>query len=144
MNHKKEVYPNLSKTDFATCISGGLNRLSRKIDGIYRKNLKPFEITVSQLNILSTVGQFWEMEQSQVGKVLMMERSTVSRDLKRLIKRGLIHQSGRVNRRLLTISQEGAIFLENIIPFWEKAMQESSTLLGEKGVKDLGAIQQRL
>lgn len=132
MPHQKENYPKLVQTDFLTCISFNLKRSARKIDGIYRKHLKPHEVTVSQLHVLAVIGQTWAIAQSELGKVLVMERSTVSRDLKRLIEKGFVERSGRVNKAMLSITPKGAQFLEDVIPSWEAAMAESQEALGVK------------
>ena len=80
------------KYELNNCIGLRLRRLSRIVDGYYRKNLIDYEITENQLTILFLLSETKKVEQGRIGKVLKLERSTVSRNIKLLEKKGLIRR----------------------------------------------------
>ena len=81
------------KYELNNCIGLRLRRLSRIVDGFYRKNLIDYEITENQLTILFLLGEMKKVEQGRIGKVLKLERSTVSRNIKLLKEKRLIRIS---------------------------------------------------
>ncbi len=77
------------------CIAFRVRALNRVITNLYDSALQPFGITVNQatmLIMLSTVGQAGP---GRIGQVLIMEKSTVSRNLDRMKKTGLDRVRGR-------------------------------------------------
>ena len=67
----------------------------------------------------------------EISRYFSLERSTVSRDLKRLIDNELIAKSGFETRSTLNVTETGANLLEEIIPSWKLAHEESSEIMGK-------------
>ena len=122
---------NLDSVDPGICIGSRIKMLSRTAENVYRKHLKPYNLTSSQLSILFFVGKKKEVDQKDVGRFLLLERSTVSRDLTRLVENGLILKKGSESRPILVITKKGSARLEEIIPAWKIAHEETTKLLGE-------------
>ncbi len=129
------------------CISANLRIMTRWVDTIYRKHLKAFGITESQLHILMVIEQYAPLPQSQIGRILQLERSTVSRDLQRLLSRNLVHKTHQGRRSLLVLSPFGVDFVQDLKPHWDQAMTEVKALLGSQGyaafVDMMKAVHQR-
>ena len=121
----------LHKINPDVCISRRLKTFNRVVEKIYRNHLNPFDLTSSQLSILFVVGKKGQVAQSEVGKILLLERSTVSRDLTRLVKRKLIDKLGTEIRPMLKLTEAGKGLVDAVIPSWEKAHIEASELLGQ-------------
>ena len=136
---KKET-TQLENLNPGICIGSRLKMLSRNVENIYRKHLKRYGITSSQLSILFFVAKNKEVRQKEIGKYLSLERSTVSRDLTRLIKNGIVTKNGRETRSMLAMTDVGLSLLEEIIPSWTLAHEESSALLGEKVTRDISEL----
>jgi DNA-binding MarR family transcriptional regulator len=133
----KNAYPLLDKTEPWTCTASKLALAIRMVSTIYRKHLKKHKVTMSQLSILMIVGKMKQVPQAELGRMLKLERSTITRDLKRLIENGFLCKKGSRNRPLIEITDRGAVFTIKIIPDWQKATDEANKKLGAKGVDAL-------
>lgn len=122
------------KYELNNCIGLRLRRLSRIVDGYYRKNLIDYEITENQLTILFLLGEMKKVEQGRIGKVLKLERSTVSRNVKLLEKKGLIRRSPEYKPEIELTTKGKNLALE-LIPLWEKTMDELIANLGDNGMQ---------
>ena len=116
------------------CIGSRLRGLSRKVDSIYRKHLEGTDITENQLSVMMALYITGKIEQIEIGRILNLERSSLSRNLTRLIDQGLILKEGAVNRPLISLSKKGIQKVDSVTPAWERAMDEVHTLLSEKAL----------
>jgi len=123
-------FPNIENCDPRTCISSKILKCQRVISGIYRKHLKPFEITSSQLSILFISTKLENVNQAKLSEILKLEKSTISRNLKRLLDRKLIRKD---KGQIIIITHVGKLLLEQIIPEWEKAKIETKKALKKEG-----------
>ena len=122
------------KYEIQECIGSRLRGLSRKVDSIYRRHLEGENITENQSSIMMALYKTGKTEQNGIGKLLNLERSSLSRNLVRLINQGLILKEGAVNRPLIVLSEKGVEKVEGILPAWEMAMDEVIGLMGEKAL----------
>jgi DNA-binding MarR family transcriptional regulator len=132
----ESTYPLLHKTDPSNCLALQAKILHRVIDKIYRKHLAHYQITAPQLNILFVMGKKQQLAQAQLGKILVLERSTVTKDLKRLIAKGYLVKSSN-GHPVVEITAAGNAFLERIIPVWKAAGAEAEALLTQQGAAQL-------
>jgi len=116
-------------------------KCNRIIANIFRKHLRTFDITDSQLSILFVITKGKEVNQKKISDVLFLDKSTVNRNLKRLIEKKYISTK---NYPLLIITDDGLKILEKLIPSWEKAMSETRQLLGQEGENALGLLTSNL
>lgn len=119
------------KYELQDCIGSRLRSLSRKVDNVYRKHLKKSGVTENQLSIMMALYKMGQTEQILVGKYLNLERSSLSRNLIRLVDNRLVVKEGAVNRPLIVLSDKGKLLVERLMPAWESAMDEVLT-----GVKE--------
>ena len=119
-------------------------RCSRMISAVYRKRLKPFNVTPSQLGILMMVNAYQQVPQSQLSKQMHVERSTLSRELKRLIDKDYIVKTGPATRPILSLTASGKEYFTSLVPAWEKAMDESTQILDEEGQQALNLVLKQL
>ena len=82
--------------------------------------------------------------QADLGRILVLDRSTISRDLSRLVDQGYVDRKGVINKIDLQITKKGKDYMECIIPDWEKAKDESSQILGDDGEKALDLVLAKL
>ena len=125
------------------CIGLRLRRLSRIVDGYYRKNLIDYEITESQLTILFLLIEMKKVELGRIGKVLKLERSTVSRNIKLLTEKGLIKRTPEYKPEIELTTKGKNLALE-LIPLWEKTMDELITKLGNNGLQLIKELEMKL
>lgn len=136
----KQVYPNIENCDPRQCVSGRMMRCSRIVSSIFRKYLKPFDITNSQLSIMFMITKSQGIKQQDIANWLYMDKSTVNRNLKRLFDKELIVKfNGTIETTTIGKNQ-----LEQIIPEWDKAMKEINTILKKEGMESVNKLTQIL
>ncbi len=116
-------------------------KANRLIGQIYRKHILPFELTNSQLSILFMISNGIHINQAKLAEMLAMEKSTVSRNLRRLLESELIIKSPQNN---LTMTRKGKSLLKKVIPAWDQAMKEARSVLGHNGEKAVNLILNKL
>lgn len=131
------------KYELNNCIGLRLRRLSRIVDGYYRKNLIDYEITENQLTILFLLSEMKKVEQGRIGKVLKLERSTVSRNIKLLEKKGLIKRTPEYKPEI-ELTTKGKNIAIKLIPRWEKTMDELIAKLGDNGMQIINKLELKL
>jgi DNA-binding MarR family transcriptional regulator len=120
------------KYEVQECIGARLRGLSRQVDSIYRKHLEGTNITENQLSIMLALYKTGEIEQIEIGRILNLERSSLSRNLTRLIDQQLVVKNGAVNRPVITLTSTGLIKVKDILPNWQLAMEEIHAIVDEK------------
>lgn len=140
----KKTYPLIENSNPWICVASKLTFSLRIINGIYRSHLKKHGVTMSQLSLLMATAKMKSVSQAQLGKTLKLERSTVTRDLKRLIAKGYLIKEGPTNRPIISITDKGATYTEEIIPDWYNATQEARKILGEDGEEGLNLVLEKL
>ncbi len=133
-------YPKIASANPLSCYSNKMMRCNRIIANIFRKHLKEFEITDSQLSILFYVTKSKEVNQKKLSDFLVSEKSTISRNINRLIDKGFL----TFDNRYLKTTEKGKELLERIIPSWGKAMKEVNEILGKAGEAALNKIHSKL
>lgn len=136
-------YVRTMKYELNNCIGLRLRRLSRIVDGYYRKNLIDYEITENQLTILFLLSKMKKVEQGRIGKVLKLERSTVSRNIKLLEKKGLIKRTPEYKPEI-ELTTKGRKLAIELIPLWEKTMDELIAKLGDNGLQIIKKLEMKL
>lgn len=134
-------FPNLESCDPRTCTNSMIRRCERVVAGIYRGHLSPFGITSSQLSILFVSAKRPGLTQVEMTTILKLEKSSLSRNLDRLLREGLVQKS---MNRSISITDKGKGLLEKVIPAWERAKQEVEALLGDDGTTALMVLKQKL
>jgi len=121
------------------CIAVRLRLLTRAVTRLYNDALRSHGITISQMNILVAVWRMREAKQGDVCRALFLEKSTLSRDVERMIARGWLKSMQGVDRRtgFLSITPAGQRLLEKTFPAWNRAQQQARALLREE---DLDAL----
>jgi DNA-binding MarR family transcriptional regulator len=124
-------------TDFARlmaseCMAVRVRRLGRVITRVYDAALAPHGITIAQLNLLTAIVAAEGARLTDLGRILDVEKSTLSRDLQRMEVLGWIRfdlrQSGR--GRSISLTSAGTRLLLQVRPAWEKAQETARSQLG--------------
>ena len=118
------------------CLAGRIRRLNRQVTAIYDDTLRPLGLRVSQLNVMALIANKSRCTASEVGSLLQLEKSTLSRNLDRLRKQGWVEvEPGEDGRsRVLSISSAGRKLLRRALPLWREAQRRTRKLLGSNAV----------
>ncbi len=125
----------------SVCISNKVRQLGRVVANIYRKHLSPFGITGSQVSILFVLSKRKSLTQNELCKILLLEKSSLNRNLNRLFERALISKDEFPQ---IKMTAKGFDLVEEIIPEWEKAMKETKNLINNDGISAIDLLSQKL
>ena len=117
----------------AECLSVRVRRLGRVITRIYDAALTPHGVSIAQLNLLAAIAASGGVRAVHLGRLLEVEKSTLSRDLKRMERIGWIH-SGSVSPRggrLVVLTSAGSRLLLRVREAWEQAQAAAEDELGQ-------------
>src|SRR6476620_1637991 len=122
----------IAENPTAACISTRIRQLSRIITRVYDDALRPLGITASQFTLLTQLAQQDGITAVEIGHALDIEKSTLSRNLKRLL--ALNHPpmdppAGRRGRGL-HLTPKGEAVLKDAFPIWQAAQQRSVAVMG--------------
>jgi DNA-binding MarR family transcriptional regulator len=122
------------------CAAGTLRRANRVVSRLYDSFLKPSGIRATQYTVLSIIAARGPVSVNQLATMLVMDRTTLARDLKPLEREGFIKVSidSADNRvRLAAITEKGRATLELAQPLWQQAQQHMAKALGEERLLSL-------
>ncbi len=131
------------KYDLGHCIGNRLRRLSRIVDKQFRISLKEYDITESQLSILFVLRKLGKVEQGKIGEALVLERSTVSRNVKLLEKGGIVTRTLDY-RPEIELTSKGNKLINALIPIWEGLMDDLMGKLGVDGMDIIKSLENKL
>lgn len=126
------------------CINARIHRLTRLIDEVYRSRISGLGLTESQMSMLLSIDQHREISQADLGRHLHLERSSVSRNLRRLIDQGLVRRETQPDTSLLSLTKAGKSRVQTLLPHWEAAMADLYRKLGPDGLQALALLERRL
>ena len=104
------------------CIAMRLRQINRMVTRLYDEALRPLGFTVNQLNILATIVTRGPITPGQLGQMLGMEKSTVSRTIERMCKHGWIDIGPGKDKRSqsLKATPKGRQLLITAAPIWHE------------------------
>ena len=125
--------------DTAACACANLRKATRIVTQTYDAALKQTGLKATQFTLLATIDKTGEQPLSRLANAMVMDRTTLTRNLNPLISKGYIDiiqgSDHRVRRICLTPS--GAKILKKARPAWEKAQ---STIVGNLGQEQWGIL----
>ncbi|MEW5724706.1 MAG: MarR family winged helix-turn-helix transcriptional regulator [Thermodesulfobacteriota bacterium] len=124
------------------CLAHKIRQLSRVITGIFDQALRPYDLKISQINIMAVVAARGPAEAEEVSQILNLEKSTLSRNVGRMRAKGWLTLVKRENGRgkALALTEEGARLLVKVFPVWREAQERAAALLGREGAAAVAEI----
>jgi len=126
----------LAKGVAAECLGYRVRLLNRVITNIYDRAMQPLGLKANQANILTMLSYIGHASSADISRVLVMEKSTVSRTVNRMKKNGWINVDGNGNgpSQAITVTAEGRKRMASAHEQWKKAQKQATELLGKEGV----------
>lgn len=112
----------LNETPGCACLT--LRGTARAVTQMYDETLKPSGLKATQFSVLAAVATAGPASMTVISKALVMDRTTLTRNLKPLMVRGLVKvgTSARdLRQRQIVITREGKAVLSKALPLWKKA-----------------------
>ncbi len=118
-----------------TCLAFRVRRINRRVTRIYDAVLRPFELTIAQFNMLIALALGLDLRAGDLARALDLEKSTLSRNLKRLIDRRVVVVAGE--RRALKLSASGRRLVARALPAWREAQREAAVALATERLDEV-------
>ena len=117
-----------------TCACFNLRRASRVVTQVFDDALRPTGLKTTQFSLL--VAAFIQRKQvlSKLAKLMGMDRTTLSRNLKLLEKKGLVKLGRGEDRRevLVSLTEKGEQAVAEATPLWQKAQGRVTGGVGQE------------
>ena len=122
----------IAESTSSTCIALRVRQLSRIITRVYDDALRPLGITASQFTLLNQLAQQDAITAVEIGGALDIEKSTLSRNLKRLLALGHIAMDPPAGRRGrgLHLTAKGQDVIKKSFPDWNEAQNKAVAVMG--------------
>lgn len=123
----------------ADCTGFNLRKASRAVSQFYDDMLRPAGIRGTQYSLLVAVKLSGPVLVTKLAEYVVMDRTTLTRNLEILSKQGLVKVSSGDDRRtrMISITAEGLAVLTKAYPLWEQAQAKIKTDLGLKRLSAL-------
>lgn len=115
------------------CIAMRVRRLGRRVTRIFEEELRPHGVGIAQLTILVAIARAGPLRPSELGRLLDLEKSTVTRNLERLLARGWIRSTPEPEGHGVRVELQaaGRAAIEGAYPAWSAGQERARRELGE-------------
>jgi DNA-binding MarR family transcriptional regulator len=124
------------------CLCLHLQRAARAVGRHFDKAFRPFGLTNGQFSLLMSLNQPQPPTIGSIAALLAMDRTTLTANLKPLVRRGLVtiacDEEDRRSRRLI-LTREGRRLLAAAMATWRETHGAIEALVGNTGADRLRA-----
>ena len=127
-----------------TCSCFAAQRAARALTQHYERHLKPSGLSVNQFTLLTMLTLGGPQPLSRLADQMAVERTTLTRNLRAMLARGLVSESTTGDRRvrLLAITKRGSAAAIAALPLWREAQKSLTRSLGADAVRGLAVASQ--
>jgi DNA-binding MarR family transcriptional regulator len=128
------------------CIAVRVRLLNRLVTGVCDAGLRGHGLSVAQVNIMVVVGRAGPLTPTDVAAVLVMDKSTLSRDVRALLARGWLSKTAGADKRShrLELTPAGREKVAAVLPAWRAAQAELRERLGADNLAGVFAVADRI
>src|SRR5712692_7227472 len=121
------------------CMCGNFRRTARALTQLYDQALRPLGLRATQFTILQFLSLAGEVSQGQLGEMLAMDSTTLTRTLEIMARWGWIAERRGEDRRerWLRLAKAGETQLNRALPVWEKVQSRLRRQLGDQAWTNL-------
>ncbi len=122
-----------------TCACYKVRKAARAVTKLYEEVLRPIGLRATQFSLLMATRVMGPVTVVKLAQVTVMDRTTLTRNLQILEKRGLITIKPGEDRREreVTLTASGMEVLAKAVPLWEEAQDRVQKGLGEERLHNL-------
>lgn len=115
------------------CVCFNLRKTARWVTQLYDEALRPTGLRATQFSLLSVTNYLGTATINQIADVMVMDRTTLTRNLKPLESQGYlrIHPGKDRRQREVTLRAAGRRILDQALPLWEGAQTHVVQSLGK-------------
>lgn len=121
------------------CMCANFRRTTRALTQLYDQALRPLGLRSTQFTILQFLVLAGEVSQGQMGEMLAIDSTTLTRTLEIMIRqRWITERRGHDRReRWLRLAKAGEAQFNRALPAWEKVQSRVRRQLGDQVWKNL-------
>lgn len=130
----------------STCACLRVRMAARAVTRLYDQALRPVGLKITQFTVLIAVSLAGSLSITEMAERLGMERTTLTRNLRPLERRGVLALSPEGYRRVrtATITPAGQALVAQALPLWRQAQETLRAQLGSETWDALGQGLQQL
>jgi DNA-binding MarR family transcriptional regulator len=119
------------KLSGSPCLCNALRQASRAVSRFYDEELRGVGLRTTQYSLLRHLGRAGEVRQRDLGGLTSLDETTLTRNLRPLVKSGWVAVRAGEDRRekLFKITTHGVAKLEAARPAWQRAQERMRSLL---------------
>jgi DNA-binding MarR family transcriptional regulator len=128
------------------CMCASLRRASRALTQLYEEALRPTGLRATQFTVLQTLSLAGEVTQGELGQILAMDSTTLTRTLAIMSRHGWIAKRRGEDRRewRMRLSKPGEAQFKQALPHWERAQTQLRRQLGDELSDNLMKLTQKI
>lgn len=128
------------------CLNLNHRKATRVLNRIYDEHLSRAGVNVGQFSILRAVSTLGETTNKELQSLLAMDQTTLTRNLKPLLRDGLLLATPGEDRRqrILTLSEHGRAVYRDAKVHWQQAQQKIYQHLGPERCQQLLELSQAI
>ena len=125
--------------DVNGCICTALRQATRSVTRFYDEALAPTGLVTTQYALLSQVREHGPIGVSELADVIVMDRTTLSRNLQPLVAQDLVHLRSTTDRRRrqITLTPRGERAYQRAYPLWVEAQRQFAERFGDDATEAL-------
>lgn len=134
----KKIHPTeLAECRKCACFS--IRKAARAITRIYDAALEEVDLRGTQFTLLAVTRNWGEVSVSHAAEMMSMDRTTLTRNLKPLVDRGLliVKQGEDKRTKTIAVTHEGQDLLERAMPLWQQIQWQVVDRFGESRFESL-------
>lgn len=116
------------------CVSYNLRKASRIVSKLYTREMRPAPVRGPQFSLMVMISRRQNPTISDLARDIGADRTTMTRNLEQLQKRGFIEitQGKNLRTKAVRIAPKGQAALERSIAYWQKAQNKVLKTLGQE------------
>ena len=121
------------------CMCASFRRASRALTQLYEEALRPIGLRATQFTVLQALSQTGEVSQGELGRILAMDSTTLTRTLVIMARHRWIEKRYGKDRRerRLRLGKPGHEQLKRALPAWQNAQVQLRRRLGDSLWREL-------
>ena len=138
MGRKTHALARPGAVDLSACACANLRKAARVVTQAYDAALRPASLKATQFTMLATLSKRGDLPLTRLADALVMDRTTLTRNLKPLVRMGLVridHEEDQRVRRI-SLTDAGKDVLADALPLWRKAQSRTVKSLGRERWSD--------
>lgn len=128
------------------CLCANFRRTVRALSQLYEEVLRPLGLRGTQFTILQALSLAGEVSQGQLGEILALDSTTLTRTLAIMDRRGWIARRRGEDERewRLSLSKAGRKEFERVSPSWGRVQERLRAQLGDRRWEELFQLNHEL